>query len=100
MIVEHAEDNVKYLELRSTPKDIPATGMTQELYLRTMIRAVNDCEKEGWDIIVRLLPSIDRRRGLEVAHVTVDVAEKLMLETGGLVVGIDLSGDPKVIHSS
>lgn len=96
VIREYAADNVKYLELRSTPKEIPETGMSRELYLRTMIRAVRDCEHEGLDIIVRLLVSIDRRQGVRVAEMAVDLAEKLMHETDGLVLGIDFSGDPKV----
>jgi len=100
VIKEFAEDNVKYLELRSTPKDIPDVGMTRELYLRTMVRAVRDCATQGLDIEVRLLPSIDRRHGVKVAEITVDLAEKLMKETNGLVIGIDLSGDPKVGDAS
>uniref|UniRef100_A0A0B7APX1 Adenosine deaminase domain-containing protein n=2 Tax=Arion vulgaris TaxID=1028688 RepID=A0A0B7APX1_9EUPU len=96
VISEYAADNVKYLELRSTPKDIPETGMTRELYVRTMIRAVQDCQQEGLDIIVKILVSIDRRQGVKVAEIAVDLAEKLMKETDGLVVGIDFSGDPKV----
>ncbi|XP_035825452.1 adenosine deaminase-like protein isoform X2 [Aplysia californica] len=96
VITEFAQDNVKYLELRSTPKEIPETGMTRELYIRTMLRAVKDCEREGLDIVVRLLVSIDRRHGVKVGELTVDLAEKLMKESGGLVIGLDLSGDPRV----
>lgn len=96
MIEEFAADNVKYLELRSTPKDIPETGMTRELYINTMIRAVKECQDKGLDIIVRLLVSFDRRHGIDIAKLTVELAEKLMKEHGGLVTGIDLSGDPKV----
>lgn len=96
VIREFAADNVKYLELRSTPKDIPSTGMTMELYVRTMLRAVQDCKAENLDIIVYLLLSIDRRNSVDVAQKTVDLAEKLCKETGGEVVGIDFSGDPAV----
>lgn len=96
VIKEFAEDNVKYLELRSTPKDIPETGLTRDIYIQTMVRAVQDCEKEGLDITVRLLVSIDRRHGVEVAKIAVDLAERWMKSTQGLVIGIDFSGDPKV----
>ncbi|KAL8575405.1 hypothetical protein ACOMHN_000021 [Nucella lapillus] len=89
-----AADNVKYLELRSTPKEIPATGMTRELYVRTMLRAVGD--SRHLDLAVYLLLSIDRRQGLQVAMETLDLAEKFRKETDGLVVGIDFSGDPAV----
>lgn len=40
--------------------------------------------------------AIDRRNGAEVAMETVKLAEEFMLSTDGLVVGIDLSGDPTV----
>lgn len=40
--------------------------------------------------------AIDRRNGTEVAMETVKLAEEFLLSTDGLVVGLDLSGDPKV----
>lgn len=40
--------------------------------------------------------AIDRRNGTEVAMETVQLAEEFMLSSDGLVVGIDLSGDPTV----
>lgn len=95
MIHEFAEDNVKYLELRSTPKDIPSTGMTRDLYVRTMLRAVRDCQLEDMDIMVYILLSIDRRNSVEIAQLTVDLAEKFYKETG-VVVGLDFSGHPGV----
>ncbi|RUS89345.1 hypothetical protein EGW08_002865 [Elysia chlorotica] len=100
VIREFAEDNVKYLELRSTPKHIPETGLTRDIYMQTMVRAVQDCQKEGVDITVRLLVSIDRRQGVEVAKIAVDLAERWMKSTQGLVIGMDFSGDPKVGDAS
>lgn len=91
-----AAENVKYLELRSTPKEIPQTGMTRELYVQTMLRAVCDCQKENLDITVYLLLSIDRRNGVQVAQLTVDLAERFFKETEGVVIGVDFSGDPAV----
>ena len=40
--------------------------------------------------------AIDRRNGTEVAMETVKLAEDFMLSSDGLVVGLDLSGDPTV----
>lgn len=40
--------------------------------------------------------AIDRRNGTEVAMETVKLAEEFMLSSDGLVVGLDLSGDPMV----
>ncbi|RVE71687.1 hypothetical protein OJAV_G00054180 [Oryzias javanicus] len=85
VIREFAEDGVKYLELRSTPREEQRT-------------AIHQCKSEGLDIDVRLLVAIDRRNGMEVAMETVKLAEEFMLSSDGLVVGIDLSGDPTVGH--
>ncbi|XP_029553162.1 N6-Methyl-AMP deaminase isoform X2 [Salmo trutta] len=76
VIREFAADGVKYLELRSTPRKEKTTGMTKR----------------------RFLVAVDRRNGAEVAMETVKLAEDFMLSTDGLVVGLDLSGDPTVGH--
>lgn len=47
----------------------------------------------------RFLVAIDRRNGAQVAMETVKLAEEFMLSSDGLVVGIDLSGDPTVSHT-
>ncbi|XP_071104265.1 N6-Methyl-AMP deaminase-like [Haliotis cracherodii] len=96
IIREFAADNVKYLELRSTPKTIPETGLTPEVYVECMLRAVRDCEEGGVDTVVRILPSIDRRNGVDVAYKTVDLAYKYAQSSNGVVCGIDFSGDPLV----
>ena len=62
----------------------------------TVLRAISDCHSEGIDIIVRLLLSIDRRTSLNDAFNTVQMASDYMAQTSGVVVGIDLSGDPTV----
>uniref|UniRef100_A0A8C4GU25 Adenosine deaminase domain-containing protein n=1 Tax=Dicentrarchus labrax TaxID=13489 RepID=A0A8C4GU25_DICLA len=77
VIKEFAADGVKYLELRSTPREEKNTGV---------------------DVDLEFLVAIDRRNGTEVAMETVKLAEEFMLSSGGLVVGLDLSGDPTVGH--
>ena len=44
----------------------------------------------------RFLVAIDRRNGSEVAMEMVKLAEDFMLSSDGVVVGLDLSGDPTV----
>lgn len=51
---------------------------------------------KGTAASVRFLVAIDRRNGTEVAMETVKLAEEFMLSSDGLVVGLDLSGDPTV----
>uniref|UniRef100_A0AAY5K6P3 Adenosine deaminase domain-containing protein n=1 Tax=Esox lucius TaxID=8010 RepID=A0AAY5K6P3_ESOLU len=96
VIREFAEDGVKYLELRTTPREDKNTGMTKRSYVQTVIEAIRQCKNEGLDIEVRLLVSVDRRHGVEVAMKTVKLAEDFMRSTDGFVVGLDLSGDPTV----
>ncbi|XP_057692528.1 adenosine deaminase-like protein [Corythoichthys intestinalis] len=97
VIKEFAADGVKYLELRSTPREMK-TGLTKKGYVDTVIKAIQQCKEEEVDIDVRFLVAIDRRNGTKVAMETVKLAEEFMLSTDGLVVGLDLSGDPNVGH--
>ncbi|KAI7886314.1 Metallo-dependent hydrolase [Lichtheimia hyalospora FSU 10163] len=87
VIDEFAADGVKYLELRTTPRKNPATGMTKESYLAAVLSVVNEPRT---DIIVRLIVSIDRRNTLEEAYEAVDLATKFRSQN---VVAIDLCGD-------
>ncbi|XP_008310649.1 N6-Methyl-AMP deaminase isoform X2 [Cynoglossus semilaevis] len=96
VIKEFAADSVKYLELRSTPREEKNTGLTKRKYIETIIRAIQMCKNEGLDIDVRFLVAIDRRNGPEVAMETVKLAEEFLLSSDGLVVGLDVSGDPTV----
>lgn len=98
VIKEFAADGVKYLELRSTPRGEETTGLTKRKYIETVIQAIQQCKKEGVDIDVRFLVAIDRRNGSQVAMETVQLAEEFLLSSDGLVIGIDLSGDPTVGH--
>uniref|UniRef100_A0A8C5EE22 Adenosine deaminase domain-containing protein n=1 Tax=Gouania willdenowi TaxID=441366 RepID=A0A8C5EE22_GOUWI len=96
VIREFAADGVKYLELRSTPREEKETRLTKANYVETVIKAIQQCKEEDLDIDVRFLIAIDRRNGTDVAMETVKLAEQYMLSSEGLVVGLDLSGDPTV----
>uniref|UniRef100_A0A8B9L220 Adenosine deaminase domain-containing protein n=1 Tax=Astyanax mexicanus TaxID=7994 RepID=A0A8B9L220_ASTMX len=98
VIQEFAADGVKYLELRSTPREETKTGLSKRRYVETVIEAIHQCKQEGVDIDVRFLVAIDRRNGTKVAMETVKLAEDFMLSSNGVVVGLDLSGDPTVGH--
>ncbi|XP_042660150.1 adenosine deaminase-like protein isoform X3 [Tyto alba] len=98
VIKEFADDGVKYLELRSTPREEKSTGMTKRMYVETVLEGIKQCKEEGLDIDVRLLIAINRRSGPAVAKQTVKLAEEFLLSTDGVVVGLDLSGDPTAGH--
>ncbi|XP_066448613.1 adenosine deaminase-like protein [Eleutherodactylus coqui] len=97
VIKEFAADGVKYLELRSTPRE-SSTGMTKRTYVETVLEGIKQCKAEEVDIDVRFLLAIDRRGGPTVAKETVKLAEEFFHSTGDLVLGLDLSGDPTVGH--
>ena len=84
---------MKYIELRTTPRAVPDTGMTKESYLAAVLSAVRENED---DIVVRLLLAVDRKRSLQDAWDTLEMTDRLRKESNGIVIGMDLSGDPTV----
>ncbi|XP_038186723.1 adenosine deaminase-like protein isoform X2 [Arvicola amphibius] len=96
VIKEFADDGVKYLELRSTPRGDSATGMTKKTYVESILEGIKQCKQENLDIDVRYLMAIDRRGGLAVAKETVELAKEFFLSTEDTVLGLDLSGDPTI----
>uniref|UniRef100_A0A8C6BL90 N6-Methyl-AMP deaminase n=1 Tax=Monodon monoceros TaxID=40151 RepID=A0A8C6BL90_MONMO len=95
VIKEFADDGVKYLELRSTPRE-SATGMTKKTYVESVLEGIKQSKQENIDIDVRYLISVDRRGGPSVAKETVKLAEEFFLSTEDTVLGLDLSGDPTI----
>uniref|UniRef100_A0A8C0CE50 Adenosine deaminase like n=1 Tax=Balaenoptera musculus TaxID=9771 RepID=A0A8C0CE50_BALMU len=95
VIKEFADDGVKYLELRSTPRE-NATGMTKKTYVESVLEGIKQSKQENIDIDVRYLISVDRRGGPSVAKETVKLAEEFFLSTEDTVLGLDLSGDPTI----
>ena len=73
-----------------------ATGMTKEGYIEAVVQGIQDCKELGIDCDVRLLLSVDRKRDVQDAYDTVKLAESFANKHPGLIVGLDLSGDPTV----
>ena len=91
VIGDFYKDNCCYLELRTTPKN--DGSMSPSEYFETICTAVDKMSHEcGENMIVKLIVSIDRRRSVEEASVAIRLAE----EFKNHIVGIDLSGDPRV----
>ncbi|XP_067144571.1 adenosine deaminase-like protein A isoform X2 [Centruroides vittatus] len=95
VIQDFSKDNVRYLELRSTPRNIEGK-MTKEQYIESVLTAIKDNAEKNPNIIVKVLLSIDRRNSLSEAYETAKLAEKYMHLTDNDVVGVDLSGDPQI----
>jgi len=96
VVREFAADNVKYVELRTTPRDVPATRMTKSSYVASVVAAINAAVSSEHDIIVRLLLAIDRRMSPTDVEETLKLAESYASRSDSVVVGLDLSGDPMV----
>ena len=93
VVGEFAADGVVYLELRTTPRR--EKGMSKREYLEAVLRGLRGSGGE-LGIMVRLLVSVDRKRGVEEAEENVCLAESLRASGAVEVVGVDLSGDPSV----
>lgn len=92
MIAEFAAERTIYLEIRTTPKQ--NENLSRYEYLETIIDAIRDCEKKFPSIMVKLIASINRADGVEVAWENLEVTLKLKDNYPEIVKGLDLSGDP------
>lgn len=93
VIKEFMDDNVIYLELRSTPRSVEGQ-MTKKEYIEAIIRAIKKCKVSCPNIVVKSLISVDRKQGYEAASENIRLAMSYAKEYPDIVVGIDLSGDP------
>ena len=95
VIKEFAEDGVKYLELRTTPRDVP-DRMTRSEYCQTVLEEIIKITKDI-DITVKLLLSIDRKNlaGIDdIVTLYKDLKRNPAYEH--ILVGLDISGDPRI----
>jgi adenosine deaminase len=115
VIEDFRRDGVRYLELRTTPREIPSAGITRDEYVRIVLEALweyhqsqlNDATLNEQDQIeVHLILSIDRTMTASQAEEILSLAEKyqhLSAErppststslTSPTVLGLDLCGNP------
>ncbi|KAK7737970.1 hypothetical protein SLS62_011417 [Diatrype stigma] len=96
VVRDFAADGVAYLELRTTPRAMPAAGLDKAGYVDAVLRAIAE-EVEllaaPAQIRVRLLLSVDRRNTAGEAREVVALAARFRGRGRG-VVGVDLCGDP------
>uniref|UniRef100_A0A0M3IQ66 A_deaminase domain-containing protein n=1 Tax=Ascaris lumbricoides TaxID=6252 RepID=A0A0M3IQ66_ASCLU len=93
VIGDFKSENVVYLELRSTPKTTDM--MSKRDYVDAIIEGITRAHHLYSDIVVRLILSIDRRHSYEEAEEIVAIALEIGCKPNSVVVGIELSGDPK-----
>lgn len=81
-----------YLELRTTPRAIPEKKITNDDYVRTVLRILNAWNSNSANTLrAYLILSVDRRNTITQAEEVVNLCIKY--QSSG-VVGIDLCGDP------
>ena len=108
---DFAADGVVYAELRSTPRAVEGR-MAKRQYVQALVEAVHRCNNScssvagGGDhttrqgafgplgIQTRVLVSIDRGQSLEAAEESFALAEEFRQLYPGVIVGIDVSGNP------
>lgn len=88
MVEDFASENVKYLEIRTGPKN-NAQGMTKRSYVESVVAGIDAC-KENFECFPYILLSINREDSLESAMETVAIAREFTSH----VKGIDFSGNP------
>jgi adenosine deaminase len=101
VLQDFSDDGVCYLELRTTPRAIPAAGISKEQYVRIVLDAISSfCASEQNTAVearkekklhTKLILSIDRKNNLDEALEVVSLAVKYRHRG---VVGIDLCGNP------
>jgi len=86
------DDGVRYLELRTTPRAVPASSISKEDYISAVLGCIKHFTSDTDGAMkTYLILSIDRRNTAQEALETVDLAIKWM-EKG--VIGVDLCGNP------
>lgn len=96
MIKLFDQDNVIYLELRSTPR--ATDSMTKLKYIEVICETISNVWGEESDIVVKYLPSIDRAQSAQANEETLDAVLELIKSPDyrDFIVGIDFSGNPSV----
>lgn len=92
---DFAEDNAVLVELRTTPKELPAWNVTRRSYVEAVLAGIEDHKRScGRPVLeMALILSVDRRGSADAAVETVRLAAELR-DAGHPVVGVDLCGDP------
>lgn len=83
VINDFHDDNVVYLELRTTPRSGP--NMSKSEYVESVIKAIQHTEK---DIVVKLLLSIDRTHDAKTSEDAMDLIIEMKNKYPDVIKGI------------
>ncbi|KAM0749303.1 Metallo-dependent hydrolase [Meredithblackwellia eburnea MCA 4105] len=95
VLLSFAHSGCCYLELRTTPRAVPSTNMSLSDYVKAVRLGFDEFfqTEEAEKMKAFLILSCDRRHDLSTVEKVVDLA----IGNKGLVVGIDVCGDPNVV---
>jgi adenosine deaminase len=92
VLQDFEDDGVVYLELRTTPRAIPAQKIEKSQYVKLVLECIEEFERDPErKMKTKLILSVDRRNTLEEAFEVINLAKTYHLRG---VVGVDLCGDP------
>ncbi|EEP79572.1 conserved hypothetical protein [Uncinocarpus reesii 1704] len=89
VLQDFQDDGVRYLELRTTPRESQKYGVSKEQYVTTVLDVIEEFKNDRMSTY--LLLSIDRTKSATNALEVVDLAIKYQHRG---VVGVELGGDP------
>lgn len=89
VLEDFKDDGVVYLELRTTPREIPSGGISKDDYVSAVLDCIEDFGKDTMS--TNLILSVDRKNSeieaMEVVHLAIKYQSRG-------VVAVDLCGDP------
>ncbi|KRT86312.1 hypothetical protein AMK59_1091, partial [Oryctes borbonicus] len=91
VIEDFYQDNVIYLELRTTPRAVE--GLSKTEYIEAVIEAIKDNQL---NIVVKLLLCIDRRHEISISENALELIIEMKNKYPDIIKGIDLCGNPNV----
>jgi len=91
VLSDFEQDNVTYVELRTTPRAIESANISKADYVSAVLDVVRKFNQDSTEMHCCLILSVDRRHTLQQAEEIVDLA---LANSRRGVVGIDLCGNP------
>ncbi|KAM5483191.1 putative adenosine deaminase [Microsporum canis] len=89
VLQDFQDDGVRYLELRTTPRESQEHGISKEKYVSTVLEVIDEFKNEAMSTY--LILSVDRTKSAAEAEIVVDLA--IQFKHRG-VVGVELGGNP------
>ena len=92
MLDDFLNDGVRYLELRTIPREFPGTGSTQADYISTVLDVLTEFRVRNQEMSVYLIVALDR--GHTTAVEAMKLVDLAIANRSRGVVGVDLCGNP------